>query len=157
MVGFRCCAGPRNDARVELAVKAGHALEKGAKALINDAGTPAILAVGNVACGPPEHPAPCFLARTWTWRPVANVELLLAGGCVGTPSNARCGLSVARPTGGAPEGLADVDTGQQVPEIVLVEGPAKRVRVRGADVHGSFFRELVYHYGRVDVRELKPN
>jgi hypothetical protein len=28
------------------------------------------------------------------------------------------------------------------------------VRVRGADIHGQFFREIVFSYGRVDVRPV---
>ena len=51
--------------------------------------------------------------------------------------------------------LAEVDTGLAIPEVVLVESADRRVRVRGADVHGMFFRELVFSYGRVDVRPVR--
>jgi hypothetical protein len=38
--------------------------------------------------------------------------------------------------------------------VVLVEGLDRKIRVRGADMHGQFFREIVFSYGRVDVREV---
>jgi hypothetical protein len=50
--------------------------------------------------------------------------------------------------------LAQIDTGCEIPEVVLVEGPDRRVRVRGADIHGQFFREIVFSYGRVDVKPV---
>ena len=50
--------------------------------------------------------------------------------------------------------LAQVDTGREIPEVVLVEGMDRRIRVRGADEHAQFFREVVYTYGKVDVRDL---
>jgi hypothetical protein len=50
--------------------------------------------------------------------------------------------------------LAQIDTGCEIPEVVLVEGADRRVRVRGADIHGQFFREIVFSYGRVDVRPV---
>jgi hypothetical protein len=50
--------------------------------------------------------------------------------------------------------LAQLDTGREIPEVVLVESVDRRVRVRGADLRGQFFRELVFSYGRVDVKEV---
>ena len=51
--------------------------------------------------------------------------------------------------------LAQIDTGREIPEVVLVEGTDRRIRVRGADLKGQFFREITYSYGRVDVREVR--
>jgi sulfatase modifying factor 1 len=151
-IGFRCCAGPRNDAEVTLEVKRGPAFERPAHPTAHSA---PLDALGGVACGPPSSPAPCSIARAWTWRPAPNVELALAGGCVGRDPSARCAVAVSRMLGDRMQMLAQVDTGLAIPEVVLVESADRRVRVRGADVHGMFFRELVFNYGRVDVRPVR--
>jgi hypothetical protein len=147
-VGFRCCAGPRNEAQVQLDVTAGPAFERAAPA---SRPSPSLDALGGVACGPPASPAPCSVARAWTWRPAPNVELSVAGGCVGRDPNARCALGVSRDVGETRETLAQIDTGREIPEVVLVEGLERRIRVRGADIHRRFFLDVVFNYGRVDV------
>jgi hypothetical protein len=149
--GFRCCAGPRNDAEVELPVKTGLPFEK----TLHPAGSsPPLAALDGQSCGPPLTPAPCSLSRAWTWRPVPNVELYLAGGCLGRDPNARCAIAVSRMIGERQEAVAQVDTGREIPEVVLVEGMDRRIRVRGADIHGQYFREIVFTYGRIDVRAV---
>ncbi len=52
------------------------------------------------------------------------------------------------------ETLAQIDSGREIPEVVLVEGMDRRIRVRGADMRGQFFREVVFSYGRVEVKEV---
>lgn len=151
VTGLRCCAGPRNDDEVQLAVHTGVPFQKDEHAKRN---SPPLDALGGTACGPPLSPAPCFLARAWIWRPVPNVELSLAGGCVGHDPNARCALAVSRTIGDKSDTLAQIDTGREIPEVVLVEGAERRIRVRGADLHGQFFREVIFSYGRVDVKEV---
>jgi hypothetical protein len=149
--GFRCCAGPRNDAEVKLEVKTGVPFQK-AEHTSRD--SPPLDALQGVACGPPLRPTPCWVSRAWTWRPSPNVELSLAGGCIGRDPTARCALAVSRTLGDQVEVLAQIDTGREIPEVVLVEGLDRRIRVRGADMKGPFFREVIYNYGRVDVREV---
>ena len=151
-IGFRCCAGPRNDAEVILDVKRGPAFER---PLHPTSHSPQLDALGGASCGPPTAPAPCSIARAWTWRPAPNVELSLAGGCVGRDPGARCGVGVSRMLGDRMETLAQVDTGLAIPEVVLVESADRRLRVRGGDVHGMYFRELLFDYGRVDVRPVR--
>jgi formylglycine-generating enzyme required for sulfatase activity len=151
VTGFRCCAGPRNEAEVTLVVKTGLPFEKTARP---SQASPVLDALGGQACGPPLSPAPCSLSRAWTWRPVPNVELSLAGGCLGRDPNARCAVAVSRTVGERVDTLAQIDTGREIPEVVLVEGADRRIRVRGADIHGPFFREVVFSYGRVEVKEV---
>jgi IS5 family transposase len=75
------------------------------------------------------------------------VELSLAGGCLGRDPSARCAVAVSRLVGDRVETLAQVDTGREIPEVVQVEGSDRRIRVRKADLHGPYFRELVSSYG----------
>ncbi|HEY5240101.1 MAG TPA: SUMF1/EgtB/PvdO family nonheme iron enzyme [Polyangiaceae bacterium] len=150
--GFRCCAGPRNDAEVELAVKTGLPFEKTPHPARS---SPPLVALDGQSCGPPLAPAPCSLSRAWTWRPVPNVELSLAGGCMGRDPNARCAIAVSRMIGEREVALAQVDTGREIPEVVLVEGMDRRIRVRGADIHGQYFREILFTYGRIDVKDVR--
>jgi len=149
-VGFRCCAGPRNDAEVDLEVKVGPPFER----TRHPTGSPPLAALDGVACGPPTAPGPCSFVRDCTWRPVPNVELSVAGGCVGRDPSARCALAVSRVVNDRVQTLAQVDTGREIPEVVLVEGLERRIRVRGADEHAQFFREVGYTYGRIDVRDM---
>jgi formylglycine-generating enzyme len=150
--GFRCCGGPRNDAEVRVEVKTGLPFEKTAHPARS---SPPLEALGGQGCGPPLSPAPCSLSRAWTWRPAPNVELSLAGGCLGRDPSARCAIAVSRLLGDRVETLAQVDTGREIPEVVLVEGSDRRIRVRGADLHGPYFREIVFSYGRIDVRDVR--
>lgn len=159
LTGFRCCAGPRNDDEVELTVKTGVPFQKDDRATRS---SPPLDALGGVACGPPQSPAPCFLSRAWIWRPAPNVELSLAGGCTGHDPTAQCALGVSRvlPALDGGQGgshavtLAQIDTGREIPEVVLVEGLDRRIRVRGADMRGQFFREVIFDYGRVEVKPV---
>jgi hypothetical protein len=51
--------------------------------------------------------------------------------------------------------LAQIDSGREIPEVVLVEGQDRRIRVRGANMRGQFFREVVFSYGRVEVKDVR--
>ena len=61
---------------------------------------------------------------------------------------------MSRTLGGEVQTLAQIDTGREIPEVVLVEGMDRKVRVRGADIHGVYFREIIFGYGKVDVKEV---
>jgi hypothetical protein len=74
---------------------------------------------------------------------------------VGWDPNARCALAVSRAIGQRTQTLAQVDTGREIPEVVLVESLDRRVRVRGADAHRQFFRELIFSYGQVEVKPVR--
>jgi hypothetical protein len=150
VVGFRCCAGPRNEAQVQLDVTTGPVLERTA----HPSASPPLEALGSLSCGPPATPAPCSVSRAWTWRPVPNVELSLAGGCSGRAPGVRCALAISRALHDHVDVVAEVDTGGGTPDVVFVDPAERRVRIRGWDARGTFFRDVVFSFGRVEVRPV---
>ncbi len=147
-MGLRCCAGPRNDANVELAILPGASLERASKA--EDLTTllvPLAERAWNTA-------TPIAFVRAWTWRPLPNEELVIGAGCAREPRQIRCGLVIARPAGKVAHLVAHFEAGHEAPEIAQL-GEPRKIRARGADAQGPFVRDLVYSYGRVDVSEAK--
>ena len=151
-VGFRCCAGPRNEARVDLKVTFGQALHP-AKTIGE---IPQAMALG---CGSPIPDAgmgSCVAQHAWVWRPIPNVELYIKGGCTMVGPRARCGVVVGRAQGGKVEPLVSVDAGYEAPEVVLLGGEERSVRMRGRDNVGPIYRVITYAYGRIEVHPVTP-
>src|SRR5262249_43191029 len=74
-LGFRCCAGPVNEAWVDLRLVQAAPLEKSA--------SPAELAapLARLAKSAWLAKPGASIRRAWLWHPVANEELVIAGGC----------------------------------------------------------------------------
>lgn len=147
-MGFRCCAGPRNEAKVELAVKRGLLLEKLGRP--EDSPKP----VEALGCSSPTGEA-CVYEKVWIWRPMGNVEMHIRVGCSGWKEASRCGGVVVQLSGDKAEVMAKVDAGREIPEFVVINAEDRRIRMRGADAGGTFFREIVYVYGKVEVRPVR--
>jgi hypothetical protein len=143
-MGLRCCAGPRNDATVQLTVKGAPGLQVVANPEeLHEAWEPVLRpAMGTAA----NH-----FTRAWRWSPVANEELVIILGCntVGAPT---CALAVGRSLEGRPSLVAsgEVGHGSPPPDLARV-GDARHLRFRGLDPSGTFGRDLTYVYGRVEV------
>ncbi len=148
-MGFRCCAGPRNEAKVELEVKVGQPLSK----IENVAELPQ--PVLDLPCPSPVE-GTCVYPRAWIWRPSGNVEIYLRNGCTGSGLGLRCGFVVVQLLGDKVNVMARVAVGREIPEVVLVAGEGRNVRARGGDIRGPVFRELVYSYGKVEVKGKDP-
>jgi hypothetical protein len=144
--------GPRNEPEVQIDVKKGPVFDSAPTAT---AGSPPLDALDGTACGPPRAPAPCTFSVAWTWRPALNVELAISGGCIGHDPSCRCAIAVSRHVHDHIETLAQIEAGRQIPQVVLVEGADHPVRMRGADAHKVFFREIRFSYGRVDVSPMR--
>jgi formylglycine-generating enzyme len=145
-MGFRCCAGPRNDAKVDLKTVHGQTFS-GTKV----SALPA--AVRDMPCNK-DLDTPCDHEHAWIWQPIANVEIFVKGGCVGEKVTARCGMILAVLRGDEARVLAHVDAGREIPEAVLMAGDGRRIRIRGHDTK-PFFREVTYNFGRLDVAVSK--
>ncbi len=154
-MGFRCCAGPRNKAEVNLERRA----EPGLIAAPSWRATTLFGALAT-ASGHPEANVDAKSVSAWAWTPVSNDELVIALGCTivrDRPKGARaCALVIGRPAGdaGTSEALASVATGRDPAELVR-NGDARTLRMRALDVRGAYIHDVTYAFGRVDISEAK--
>lgn len=145
--GLRCCAGERNAATVELSVKGTPGFRAAARPEDLHAEWEPVLrpALGTAA----NH-----FARAWRWSPVPNEELVMILGCntVGPPT---CSLAVGRSLEGRPALVAAADVGYAtaLPDVTRV-GDARHLRIRGLDPLGTFGRDVIYVYGRVEIGKI---
>lgn len=154
-IGFRCCAGQENQARVELRMDSAPGLV--ARAAFDAAIEAALLrAIPDEAKAKLEQAGAVRRERVWLWHPVANEELhllTLCGRGRPPPHGPKCGLLVARIAVGHVEALAWVESGEWVANLHK-SGPFDLLWMVGGDTRGSFKRLLAYQYGNVQVGEL---
>ncbi len=144
-VGFRCCAGDPNTAKVELTVKTGPALEARSEAKDVDAAVDKVISLN-----PGEA---LLLARVWAWRPVGNEDLRFVVACATRDKKAkRCALLIARP--GEEEPLLEMPMAMGFPQLV-VAGDSSKLRLKAEDSKGVYVREFSYVAGRVAVADPK--
>jgi formylglycine-generating enzyme len=152
-MGFRCCKGDKNDAKVELKLVTGRALEPQQK---GDAVR--FLAVAKNAPSSAMASSKAFHTTTsWTWRPVPNEVLTIASGCAdfikGKPKDCMIVVFRDEQAGDIPLAALNVDVG--VGEVALA-GDARHTRFRALDTNGVLYgRAITYAYGRVDISEIK--
>ncbi len=154
-LGFRCCAGELNTAVVNVS----------ASGLPGFEGNTNVdqVAVGQVLDGLGERdrlqlgqPGEFSVTRSWTWRPVANEELLVFGGCSGIGAGQRCGVVIGRVLLGRVAFVAWAPSGEWLPSVHSEHAPSY-LWLTGGTKAGSFRRLLRYSYGRVQVGpEEKP-
>jgi hypothetical protein len=181
-MGFRCCAGARNEAEVELGVKQLPPLERTMKTAeltapwlpfaqaTWGAGTAGGATGGNtVGAGGATSFA---FVHAFVWHPVANETLVVASGCAREAPRPRCGLLVGRilpsaderglatATDTAAEGgasarvLLHVDTGFEAAEVAEA-GEARHLRFKGLDATSAYLRDFHYVYGRIELAEVR--
>ncbi len=155
--GFRCCAGEKNPAEVNLDLRvSGRTLTLLAKP--EERAAPFVSLLDPAPWGDLAHLA---VDRAWLWQPVGNEELLVFGGCTPEGPARKCGFVVARPplqgTGegapppdGAGRVLAQTVFPRGMPEMKTTGEPT-RLHARAVDLKGRYFIELSYSYGKVSV------
>lgn len=153
-LGFRCCAGPRNEAAVELRVERRPFLEvrefdeATKKKLAN-----ALPDEGRAELRKDES---FKVVRGWLWHPIGNEELILGGGCTGGKVQRGCGVVVARRVLGEPVGLAWAGSGRYVPSLDLEYDP-RYLWAYGGDERGHYRRLLTYAWGKVTLGTTEHN
>jgi hypothetical protein len=157
VMGFRCCKGETNPAKVEVSLATGgRALEQQLH--------PENARIGRAARQIPGVTLPdtnhFFVTSAWTWRPAPNETLILASGCSAYENNIKpvgCALFAFRPDGDSKNDvvLAGVPADVGIQEMVIQNG-SRQVRVRGLMSQGGLYaRDLTYVYGRVVIGDKK--
>ena len=153
-VGFRCCAGPENEAKVELHVDRKTPLE--ARELDAPLARKLEDALPDDARAELRRDESFHAAHAWLWHPIGNEELVVAGGCTGEHRGRGCGVMVARLVLGQPVALAWAGSGRYVPSLKLENDP-RYLWVYGGDERSHYRRLLTYAWGRVVQGEIQRN
>lgn len=148
-VGFRCCAGPKNDQEVVLRIVRGKRLElrEPVDRKLTRAIVPLLPDDAKAALKSPED---VRFERMWYWRPIGNEELIVLGGCSGIARDPHCGVVIVRMLLDRPTVVAWVPSGTLFP-AVQVEGDARDLWVYGGDAASRFRRQVAYLWGRLSV------
>ncbi len=148
-MGFRCCAGTKNDAEVDLALSTGPTLQGVTK-------TDALkLAPALLASKDAKLVGASFVgAAAWRWRPVATETLIVIAGCTWQPApqQGSCALGILRDDDHSV--IMATPTDRMIVDVAQI-GERRRIRALGFDSVQSYVRELTYNYGSVDIGEKK--
>jgi sulfatase modifying factor 1 len=153
-LGFRCCAGPENEAKVELHVERKPFLEvreldaatrKRMEATIPEEGLAEL-----------RKDESFKIVRGWLWHPIGNEELIVGGGCTGGKLQQGCGVIVARKVMGDPVTLAWAGSGRYVPSLDLEYDP-RYLWAYGGDERGHYRKLLTYAWGKVTLGATEHN
>jgi len=148
-LGFRCCAGPRNEVEVSIKVREGSRLERldSVEAAITQEVVAALPPQARAEIGQVDQ---FEVLRRWRWRPVAGDELILLAGCSRSTVPARCGLIATRRTLERLQVLGWAETGYVLPGV-YPDRDLRDLWLMGEDAAGSFQRLFRYSYGRIEV------
>ncbi len=153
-IGFRCCAGPENDAKVELHVvrlpplivrQPDAKLSRRVEAHLPDEARAEL-----------RRDETFRVSRQWFWHPIGNEELLVASGCTSGAPKRDCGVIVSRISMNEPVPLAWASSGVYVSSL-KVENDPRFLWVYGGDARSHFRRLLTYAWGRVAEGVLQRN
>lgn len=148
-MGFRCCAGPKNEAEVDLALTTGPTLQGMTK-------TDALKLAPLLANSPDSKIAGSNFAgaAAWRWRPMANETLIVLAGCtwVPSPGAGSCALGILRDDDRSV--VTAIPTDRMIVDVAQI-GERRKIRALGFDNVQSYVRELHYNYGSVEIGEKK--
>lgn len=149
IMGFRCCAGDRNAAEVNLTVDKLPVFTRIAKP--DDVAQPiADAALKKWASADSPSDAAFVAKAAWRWRPVPNEELEVISGCVAGAKKPACGTVIARGS----TIVQAIDGGRLAPEVALF-GESRRIRMQSVDDRSAFVREITYVVGMLQVAAPK--
>jgi hypothetical protein len=152
-IGFRCCKGDMNEAKVSLHIASGTGFEPRSKLedelqqqlqeLLPADVRDAIASAGALRFN-----------GAWDWQPLGDTPLVVASGCVGATPAHRCGVLVAELSPGPPQLLGWFWLGYYPPALRVSKWDPRKLWLTGGD-RKSFYRQpLTYEWGRVQVGEL---
>jgi hypothetical protein len=152
VLGFRCCAGPKNPAEVVVHVERRKRLQRGGT---RDKAIRDKIAAAVRESDAKEHERlDAFRGSSlWYWRPIGNEELVIVGGCSGPGQGRRCGVAVARLGKDEPELLAWAGSGRYIPTVRRAHG-RRELWVYGGDARSHYRRLVEYLWGRVGTGEI---
>ncbi len=148
-VGFRCCAGPVNQADVSLKIVRGRKLES-RDAVDGKLAEKVKRSFPEAAYDEIRDPTRFKFERLWVWRPIGNEELHVLGGCSGLGKRPTCGILVARVLYDHAQVLAWSSSGHWLPTVHMDVDP-RDLWLFGGDKAGGFRRLVAYQWGRIDV------
>ncbi|MFO7180327.1 MAG: formylglycine-generating enzyme family protein [Pseudomonadota bacterium] len=151
-IGFRCCAGPRNNDEVVLPVRRGKHLESIGR-LDDDLAMRLLDLLPDEARTELRPAGAPGIRRSWVWRPVGNEEISLTSVCSGPDRNPTCGVLVTRQDLGRTLFLAWASSGRAFPTF-KIEGDPRDLWLLGLDRQGSYKRLISYAWGRVTVHGI---
>ncbi|MGH7285035.1 MAG: formylglycine-generating enzyme family protein [Polyangiaceae bacterium] len=148
-MGFRCCAGDRNAAEVNLTVDKLPVFTRIAKP--DEVAQPIAEDATKKWTSADSPQGAAFVAKAaWRWHPIPNEELAVISGCVAGAKKPTCGTVVAR--GGTI--LQAIDGGRLAPEVALF-GESRKIRMQSVDDRSAFVREITYVVGMLQVAAPK--
>ncbi len=152
-IGFRCCAGPANEAVVDLEVT------NSAEPLKVTTLSPSLVMdlerevpkdlVGRATV---DDGAKLRIDHAWRWYPVGNEEIVVVAGCVRPTTPLACGLALGRVKGDDLERIASVSSGSYSPNV-QVDDDRRVLWVYGGETTGKYNRQVMYLWGRIGVGE----
>ena len=154
-IGFRCCAGAKNEAEVVLEVVRGNKLD--ARESVDKALASEVMAALPDDAKKDIGKLDGFrFEREWIWRPIGNEELHVLGGCSGLAVKPACGIVLVRRTLTHPKVLTWVSSGHWAPMLHMDLDP-RDLWLFGGDELGQFRRLVGYVWGSVSVGVKERN
>jgi hypothetical protein len=149
LIGFRCCSGPENSAKVTLNVMRGKKLEQ--RETVDKKLVAELLAAAPAETREQiEHVESFHWYRLWTWRPIGNEELVIAAGCAHMTTRPTCGVILGQPEPERSLPVTWISSGMFVP-LLRTDLDARDIWVTGGDMSGQFRIALSYRSGEILV------
>ncbi|HTV19589.1 MAG TPA: SUMF1/EgtB/PvdO family nonheme iron enzyme [Polyangiaceae bacterium] len=153
-IGFRCCQGEVNEARVTITLDRGKALDSRPQVEASVAQRFASIVPEEVnraldGFGSWEP------AALWDWRPIANTRFLVGGGCAGNARAQRCGVLVAELVSGQPQFMAWVWSGIWPATVRTATDSRSKLWVYGGDRTSQLRQAVWFESGRLRLGEVQ--
>jgi formylglycine-generating enzyme required for sulfatase activity len=148
-IGFRCCAGPKNQAEVVLDIKRGASLKLLDK-LDKQHTLQLLSSLPAEAKADLGSRAPDNVDHQWLWRPIGNEELYVTRLCSGLGQRPACGILIDRVVLGRASVLGWASSRHWLPSVET-DRDNRDLWMIGGDETGTYQRLIQYRYGTIAV------